>query len=82
MAATAGGVHAHDGPGHPAAALGQLADGGRDGLKAAVVVVRKIVGAGSHGLADTLADVLSHEGNWQHWRDHPEACARVLDELR
>ncbi|MEV7709361.1 hypothetical protein [Streptomyces sp. NPDC088270] len=46
------------------------------------MVVRKIVGAGSHGLPDTLADVLSHEGNWQHWRDHPEACARVLDELR
>lgn len=82
VAATAGGVHTRDGPGHPAAALGQLADGGRDGLKAAVVVVREIVGAGSHGLADTLADVLSHEGSWQYWRDHPEACARVLDELR
>ncbi|MFD5189637.1 nucleotidyl transferase AbiEii/AbiGii toxin family protein [Streptomyces sp. NPDC058357] len=69
-------------PEHPAAALGHLADGGRDGLKAAVVVVREIAGAGRHGLADALADVLSHEGSWQYWRDHPEACTRVLDELR
>ncbi|MFJ1821381.1 hypothetical protein [Streptomyces sp. NPDC088139] len=68
--------------GTPPPRSGSWPSGGRDGLKAAVVVVRKIVGAGSHGLADTLADVLSHEGNWQHWRDHPEACARVLDELR
>ncbi|MFF1648775.1 nucleotidyl transferase AbiEii/AbiGii toxin family protein [Streptomyces sp. NPDC058240] len=66
----------------PAAALGYLAEGGRDGLLAAVVVVREITGPRRPDLADALADVLSHEGSWQYWRDHPEACVRLLDELR
>ncbi|MFE6667327.1 nucleotidyl transferase AbiEii/AbiGii toxin family protein [Streptomyces sp. NPDC057697] len=69
-------------PEHPAAALGHLAEGGRDGLKAAVVVVRELAGAGRTGLAEALADVLSHEESWRYWRENPAACARVLDELR
>ncbi|MFD0337316.1 nucleotidyl transferase AbiEii/AbiGii toxin family protein [Streptomyces sp. NPDC127117] len=69
-------------PEDPAAALGFLADGGRDGLTAAVVVLREIAGPGHLGLADALAGVLSHEGNWRHWRNYPEACELALDELR
>ncbi|MDV9193939.1 nucleotidyl transferase AbiEii/AbiGii toxin family protein [Streptomyces sp. Wh19] len=69
-------------PEDPAAALGFLAEGGHDGLTAAVVVVREIAGPLHLGLADALAGVLSHEGSWRYWREHPEACERALDELR
>ncbi|MGW2088709.1 nucleotidyl transferase AbiEii/AbiGii toxin family protein [Streptomyces sp. NPDC001880] len=69
-------------PGSPAASLGHLAEGGHDGLTAAVVVVRELAGRRRLGLTDALAVVLSHEESWQYWRDHPEACARALDELR
>ncbi|GGV85618.1 hypothetical protein GCM10015535_32520 [Streptomyces gelaticus] len=67
---------------NPAASLGYLADGGRDGLTAAVVVVREIAGRQQLGLTDALAVVLSHEGSWHHWRNQPDACGRALDELR
>ncbi|MET9657798.1 nucleotidyl transferase AbiEii/AbiGii toxin family protein [Streptomyces sp. NPDC006510] len=66
---------------NPAAALGFLAEGGQDGLTAAVVVVREIAGPRQMGLAEALAGVLSHERSWQYWRNHPEACDRALDEL-
>ncbi|MCX5103885.1 nucleotidyl transferase AbiEii/AbiGii toxin family protein [Streptomyces sp. NBC_00439] len=69
-------------PEGPAAALGFLAEGGQDGLTAAVVVVREIAGPRHLGLADALAAVLSHEGGWGYWREHPEACERALDDLR
>ncbi|WP_326763589.1 nucleotidyl transferase AbiEii/AbiGii toxin family protein [Streptomyces sp. NBC_01591] len=65
----------------PAAALGFLAEGGWDGLKAAVVVVREIAGPRRLGLREALASVLSHEDSWQYWRNQPEACDRALDEL-
>jgi hypothetical protein len=68
--------------GDPAAALGFLAEGGRDGLTAAVVVVREIAGPRHLGPADALARVLSHDGSWRYWREHPEASAWALDELR
>ncbi|MEL5954037.1 nucleotidyl transferase AbiEii/AbiGii toxin family protein [Streptomyces sp. CLV115] len=66
----------------PASALGFLDEGGQDGLTAAVVVVREIAGTRHLGLADALAAVLSHQASWRYWREHPEACERVLDELR
>ncbi|MFE2936216.1 nucleotidyl transferase AbiEii/AbiGii toxin family protein [Streptomyces sp. NPDC059278] len=69
-------------PEDPAAALGFLAEGGQDGLTAAVVVVREIAGPRHLELADALAGVLSHEGGWQYWREHPEACEWSLNELR
>ncbi|MEU0627978.1 nucleotidyl transferase AbiEii/AbiGii toxin family protein [Streptomyces sp. NPDC005989] len=65
----------------PAAVLGFLAEGGWDGLKAAVVVVREISGPRRLGPAEALASVLSHESSWRYWRNHPEACDRALDEL-
>ncbi|MFG3529860.1 nucleotidyl transferase AbiEii/AbiGii toxin family protein [Streptomyces sp. NPDC047917] len=69
-------------PQDPASALGFLAEGGQDGLTAAVVVVREIAGPRHLGLADALAAVLSHRAGWRYWREHPEACERVLNELR
>ncbi|MEU9318358.1 nucleotidyl transferase AbiEii/AbiGii toxin family protein [Streptomyces sp. NPDC048295] len=68
--------------GNPAASLAQLDEGGWNGLVAAVVVVREVVGRSRLGLTDALAVVLSHEGSWRYWRNHPDACARALDELR
>ncbi|MFE7469415.1 nucleotidyl transferase AbiEii/AbiGii toxin family protein [Streptomyces sp. NPDC057499] len=68
-------------PDDPAPALGYLDAGGRNGLKAAVVVVRELAGPGSLGPADALAEVLSHQERWTYWRNRPEVCARILDEL-
>ncbi|MFF2012966.1 nucleotidyl transferase AbiEii/AbiGii toxin family protein [Streptomyces sp. NPDC058195] len=65
----------------PAPALGYLNDGGRDGLKAAVVVVRELAGPERLGLTEALAEVLSPQEHWSYWREHPEACAQLLDEL-
>ncbi|MFJ6016261.1 nucleotidyl transferase AbiEii/AbiGii toxin family protein [Streptomyces sp. NPDC092952] len=62
----------------PASALGCLSEGGRDGLMAAVVVVRELAGAERLGLEEALAEVFSCQERWSYWRDRPEACARIL----
>ncbi|MFG2629895.1 nucleotidyl transferase AbiEii/AbiGii toxin family protein [Streptomyces sp. NPDC048473] len=67
---------------HRAAALGYLAEGGGDGLAAAVVIVRELAGSRSLGLEDALATVLSYEDSWHYWRENPDACVRALDVLR
>ncbi|MER7808458.1 nucleotidyl transferase AbiEii/AbiGii toxin family protein [Streptomyces sp900116325] len=69
-------------PDRPEAALGHLCEGGRDGLTAATVIVREVVGRERLRLEDALAAVLTDGSNWRYWRENPDACRRALDELR
>lgn len=67
---------------HPETALGHLCEAGRDGLTAAVVIVREIVGRERIRPEDALAAVLTDGNSWRYWRENPDACRRALDELR
>lgn len=69
-------------PADPARALGHLAAGGRDGLTAAVVIMREIAGPHVLGPDDALTAVLGRHDNWRDWRENPEWWPRALDELR
>jgi hypothetical protein len=66
----------------PAAALGHLAAGGRDGLVAAIVVLRELAGPHVLGPQDALAAVLAGHDNWRGWRENPRWWPHALDELR
>lgn len=68
-------------PLNPAAALGHLEDGGRDGLLAAVVVVREILGRDRTDLEEALRTVLARSNGWQFWRGREGEWADLLDEL-
>lgn len=68
-------------PADPATVLGHLAGGGRDGLIAAVVILREIAGPHTLGPHDALAAVLAHHDNWSAWRANPGWWPMVLDEL-
>ncbi|RKN39701.1 nucleotidyl transferase AbiEii/AbiGii toxin family protein [Streptomyces hoynatensis] len=66
-------------PADPASALGALAEGGRDGLAAAVVIVREILGREALGPEEALRAVVAGDERWAHWRDHPASWRFVLE---
>jgi hypothetical protein len=66
-------------PDDPAGALGRLAGGGVDGARAAVVVLREILGRDIVGPDEALTRVLAGHDRWAAWRSHPDLWPRILD---
>ncbi|MGA4843500.1 nucleotidyl transferase AbiEii/AbiGii toxin family protein [Streptomyces sp. G45] len=71
-----------DGAADPAPGLGHLAASGRDGLLAAVVVLRETVGRAELSLEGALDAVLAGHEAWAFWRADPRRGPRALTELR
>ncbi|WP_078964822.1 nucleotidyl transferase AbiEii/AbiGii toxin family protein [Streptomyces aureocirculatus] len=65
----------------PARALGYLAGSGRDGLVAAVVILRETVGREVIDVEEALAAVLTGHPAWQFWRQDPRRGRAALGDL-
>ncbi|WP_067225808.1 nucleotidyl transferase AbiEii/AbiGii toxin family protein [Streptomyces sp. NBRC 109706] len=61
----------------PASAVGWLSAESREGLAAATVIVRAILGPGTVGVEEALRAVLAGDERWRWWREHPEALPGV-----
>lgn len=68
-------------PTDPATAVGHLATAGLHGMRAAVVVVREVLGRDSVSLAEALGAVVAGDERWSHWRSNPELTPVVLEDL-
>ncbi|MFI7008291.1 nucleotidyl transferase AbiEii/AbiGii toxin family protein [Streptomyces sp. NPDC050145] len=68
-------------PAEPARALGRLAGAGKAGARAAVVVVREILGRDTVTLDEALALVLYGDERWSGWRDRSHLWTGVLEGL-
>ncbi|MFF1257981.1 nucleotidyl transferase AbiEii/AbiGii toxin family protein [Streptomyces sp. NPDC058321] len=68
-------------PTDPATAVGHLATAGLHGMRAAVVVVREVLGRDSVSLEEALGAVVAGDERWSHWRSNPELTPVVLEDL-
>ncbi|MDT0265244.1 hypothetical protein RM844_02950 [Streptomyces sp. DSM 44915] len=65
----------------PAVALGRLAEGGQDGLTAAIVVLRELRGPAAVSPEEALHALLAADDGWRVWREHPGWWPELLARL-